>query len=58
MSIPLNGSFTVHACYLFLEELADVNPSTLQRRGEEAVGDAEHLRVKVKVLDLEDEEGE
>lgn len=56
--IPLNWSFTVHACYLLLEELADVNASTLQRGGEEAVGDAEHLRVKVEVLDLKEEESE
>lgn len=49
---PLNRSFTIHARYLLLEELADVNASTLQRGGEEAIGDAEHLRVKVEVLDL------
>lgn len=58
MLSPLNGGFTIHACYLFLEELADVNASTLQRGGEEAVGDTEHLRVKVEVLDLKEEEGE
>lgn len=50
----LNGSFAIHACYLFLEELADVNASTLQRGGEEAIGDAEHLRVKVEVLHLKE----
>lgn len=55
---PLDGSFTVHACYLLLEELADVDASALQRWGEQAVGDAEHLRVKVEVLDLKEEEGE
>lgn len=55
---PLDGSLTVHAGYLFLEELANVDAATLQRGGEKAIGDAKHLRVKVKVLDLKDEEGE
>ena len=52
---PSDGRLAVHACYLFLKGFADVGASALQRGGEEAVGDAEHLWMQVKVLHLKGE---
>lgn len=51
LKVLLNSSF-VHVCYFFLEHSADVSASTLQCRGEKAVGDVEHLWVQVKALYL------
>lgn len=47
-----NSIFAVHVCYLFLKHSADVSPSALQCRGEQAVGDAKHLWLQVKALHL------
>lgn len=55
---PLNRSFAVHACYLFLEEFADVSTSAFQCGGKKAVGDAEYLWMEVKVFNLKEEKGE
>ena len=54
----LSGGLAVHVCNVFLETLADVDSPALQRGGEQAVTDAEHVRVQVQVFHLATRTGE
>ena len=48
----LSGGPAVHVGDVLLETLADVDAPALQRGGEEAVADAEHVGVQVQVFHL------
>ena len=54
----LHGRGAVYPCDLLLEDPAEIHTPAFQRGRQETVGHAEHLRVQVQSLHLEETEGQ
>lgn len=52
VTVESKWHLAVHARQLFLEDFADVVASAFQGWREKTVGDAEHLRMQIKILYL------